>query len=61
MGFNIIKKIIAFEFERQDHQTLLIIWELLPLHIGSFCSTENPEIIGGTKILYNYILIKTNY
>lgn len=50
-GFNIIKKIITFEYERQDHQTLLTIWELLPLYIGSFCS--NPEMLGGTKIFSN--------
>lgn len=47
-GFNIIKKIISAENECNEHKTLLIIWDMLPIHLGSFCCTKNPKRIGGT-------------
>lgn len=57
IGFNIVKKIITTENECNDYKTLLIIWDMLPIYLGSFCCTKNPNEIGGNKniVLYNTV------
>lgn len=45
MGFNIVRKIITTENDINEHKTLLIIWDMLPTLLGSFCCTENMKII----------------
>lgn len=57
IGFNIVKKIITAENECNEHKTLLIIWDMLPIYLGSFCCTKNPEGIGGNKniVLYDTV------
>lgn len=33
-----------------EHKTLLIIWEMLPIYLGSFCCNENSKAIGCNTI-----------
>jgi hypothetical protein len=54
LGFDVIKKIIAIENNLNEHKTLLIIWEILPINLGLFCCTENPKAIGGKPIFFLY-------
>lgn len=64
IGFTILKQIITTENNSNNNETLIIIWNMLPTCLGSFCCTENSEIIGGDKntFLYNFnCLISFNY
>lgn len=38
--------------------TLLIIWDMLPIILGSFCCIENFNMVGGNK---DIMLMKCNY
>ncbi|VVC28023.1 Hypothetical protein CINCED_3A019811 [Cinara cedri] len=52
MGFNIIKKIIATENDNNEHKTLLIIWDMLPTQLGSFCCNESPHVTEATNLIF---------
>uniref|UniRef100_A0A2S2PIK9 Uncharacterized protein n=1 Tax=Schizaphis graminum TaxID=13262 RepID=A0A2S2PIK9_SCHGA len=51
-GFNIVKKIITKENECNEHKTLLIIWDMLPIYLGLFCCTNNSKGIGATNLTF---------
>jgi hypothetical protein len=57
-GFNIVKKIITTENECNEHKTLLIIWDMLPIYLGSFCCTNNSKGIGGNKKIVLYDIVQ---
>lgn len=59
IGFTILKQIITTENNANDNKTLIIIWNMLPTCLGSFCCTENSKVIGGDKniFLYDFNLI----
>lgn len=55
MGFDIVKKIIAAENDINEHKTLLIIWDMLPTQLGSFCCNETPKAIHGIKYIFFFL------
>lgn len=55
-AFEIIKKIITSENECNETKTLLTIWEMLPIYLGSFCCKENLKVTEGIEI---FVLINS--
>jgi len=49
LGFNILKQIIIAETNSNDSKTLIIIWNMLPTYLGSFCCIEDSKVIGSNK------------
>lgn len=45
-------KIIIAEKDNNDYITLLTIWDMLPIILGSFCCIQNPNVIGGNKPIF---------
>lgn len=57
MGFDIVKKLIATEYDINEHNTLLIIWDMLPTQLGSFCCNKNLKVIQGIMLIFFIIPI----
>lgn len=57
IGFKILRQIITTEKECNEYKTLLVIWEMLPTYLGSFCCNENLNLTGSNKTHFVRIFI----